>query len=121
MTIVFGLWLIALSLFMLFRPGKALEVLARMGSTARIHYSELGIRFVAGASMISAAPVSRAPEILGPIGWFVAGSSIILMLLPRAWHAGYSSWWANRIPRFVVCALAPLSIFAGVLLVHTVV
>ena len=120
LTIAFGLWLIALSLFMLFRPRKALDVLARMGSTARIHYSELGVRFVAGASVIAAAPVSRAPDILGPIGWFVAVSSLILMLLPRVWHAGYSSWWANRIPPFAVCALAPLSICAGVLLAYSV-
>jgi hypothetical protein len=116
----FGLWLIALSLFMLLRPRNALVLLAKMGSTKVIHYSELGLRFMAGVSMILAAPASHAPEYLTPIGWFVAASSVVLMLLPRSWHAAYSSWWAQRIPPFAVSALAPLSICAGALLAHSV-
>lgn len=116
----FGLWLIALSLFMLLRPRKALVLLSKMGSTVVIHYAELGLRFVAGVSMILAAPASHAPEYLTPIGWFVAASSVVLMLLPRSWHAAYSSWWAQRIPPFAVSGLAPLSICAGALLAYIV-
>lgn len=120
LTLGFGLWLVVLSLFMLLRPRRALHLLAQMGSTRVIHYGELGLRLLAGVSIILAAPGSQAPEILLPIGWFVAVSSLVLMLLPRAWHAAYSSWWASRIPPLAVSALAPLSICAGALLAFSV-
>lgn len=120
LVFLFGAWLLALSLYMFMRPRWAIGLLSRMGSTASIHFSELGIRLAAGIGMIAAAPVSRAPDLLGVIGWFIAVSSAVLMLLPRQWHSSYSTWWAVRIPTVAVKFLAPVSAMAGGLLMYSV-
>ncbi len=112
-----GVWLIGLSLFMLVRPQKSLGVLAAMGGTPLIHFGEMALRIVAGAALVLAAEGSRFPQGIALIGWFLIGSAVVLMVLPRRWHAGYSTWWAQRIPVWAVRVSAVFSIAAGAVLI----
>lgn len=115
-----GLWLIALSVFMLLAPRWALKALAAMGSTPAIHFGEMSLRLAAGAALIAAAAGSRFPEAIGLIGGFLIVSALVLMALPRRWHAAYSTWWAARIPSLAVRLIAPISIVAGGALIWAV-
>ena len=82
--------------------------------------NELGLRLAGGIVVAVAAAESRLPAILTAIGWFVVVSSIVLMMLPRPWHAAYSSWWAKRMPPLAVRLLAPFSVLAGGALIYSV-
>lgn len=115
-----GVWLIAVSLFMLLAPRRALGALAAMGSTPAIHFSEMAVRILAGGVLVLAAAGSRFPEAIAVIGWFLIASALVLMVLPRRWHAAYSTWWARRIPEAAVRLLAPISAVAGGVLAWSV-
>ena len=108
-----GVWLIGLSLFMLVRPQASLAALAAMGGTPLIHFGEMALRVVAGAALVLAAEGARFPQGIALIGWFLIASAVVLIVLPRRWHAGYSTWWAKRIPVWAVRLSAVVSIIAG--------
>jgi hypothetical protein len=112
-SLLAGLWLILVGIIMLFRPVWALRALAKFGSTPFLHFSELGLRMVVGFALVVAAPSSSLPDVLVPVGWFVAVSSVVLMMLPRAWHAAYATWWSERISVTAVRCLSPLALLAG--------
>ena len=116
-SLLAGLWLFLVGLFMLFLPARALRALAMFGSTPLLHFSELGLRMVAGLALIVAGPYSRLPEFLVPAGWFIALSSVVLMLLPRAWHAAYATWWSARFSISAVRGLGPVACLAGAALI----
>lgn len=117
-SLLAGLWLILVGLFMLFYPARALRALALFGSTPLLHFSELGLRMVAGLALILAGPFSHLPEFLVLAGWFIALSSVVLMLLPRTWHAAYAIWWSARLSVTAVRWLAPVACLAGAALIH---
>jgi hypothetical protein len=117
LSIVAGLWLIAVSLFMLVTPRRALRALAAMGGTRTVHFGEMAIRTLAGLALVLAAATSRFPSVIALIGWFLIASALILTILPRRWHAAYSTCWAQRIPVTAVRLVAPLSMVAGGLLI----
>ncbi|MFN4092362.1 MAG: hypothetical protein ACK4FG_05660 [Brevundimonas sp.] len=112
-----GVWLIGLSLFMLVRPQASLAALAAMGGTPLIHFGEMALRIVAGAALVLASEGSRFPQGIALIGWFLIASAVVLIVLPRRWHAGYSTWWAKRIPVWAVRLSAVVSIIAGGVLI----
>lgn len=120
LAVLIGVWLMGLSLFMLLAPQRALGVLAAMGSTPPIHFGEMGGRVAAGLVLMLASVVSRSPQVINLIGTFLIVSAVVLMVLPRRWHAAYSSWWARRIPVWVVRLSAVFSTVAGGVLIWTV-
>lgn len=112
-----GTALVVLSVLILLAPGRALHALSRFGSTPTIHFGELSVRAAVGLVFVIGAPATRHPSVMAVIGGFLVVSALTLMVLPRRWHARYSSWWAARLPVWTVRLLAPISLFAGVALV----
>jgi len=112
-----GVWLMAVGLFMGAAPRRALKALAAMGGSNPVHFGEMAVRTVAGVVLVVAAPVSRFPDALAVIGWFLVASAVVLTVLPRRWHSAYSRWWAARIPTAAVRLLAPLSVLGGGVLI----
>lgn len=112
-SIAAGVWPIGLGLFMLIRPRRALAALAQMGGSPTIHFSEMGVRILVGAAMMLAASAARLPLLTSIIGCFLIVSAVVLLLLPRRWHAAYSTWWSRRIPVPAVRLLAPVSCLMG--------
>ncbi|MES2835777.1 MAG: hypothetical protein V4707_13825 [Pseudomonadota bacterium] len=117
LAVLIGVWLIGLSLFMLLAPQRALGVLAAMGGTPLTHFGEMAGRIAAGFVLMLASVVSRSPQIINLIGVFLIVSAVVLMVLPRRWHAAYSTWWATRIPVWAVRLSAVVSIIAGGVLI----
>ena len=113
-----GLWLIGIGILMLVQPERCLGILRQTASTRGINNREQGLRLLAGLALILRAPVSKLPGLFELAGWFVALSSLALLLLPLRLHAGYAIFWADRLPPVIVRAIGPLSIAAGAGLVY---
>ncbi|GAA0637211.1 hypothetical protein [Brevundimonas lenta] len=120
-AVVLGLWLVGVSVFMFVSPARAVAALAKMGGSATIHFGELGLRTVGGIALILAASLSRFPEVIAAIGWFLVASALVLMVLPRRWHAAYSQYWARRIRSMTVRLAASASVIAGGALIWAVI
>lgn len=112
-----GLWLVAVGAAMALRPAYCLQVLALTASTWRVNVTEQGLRLGAGVAMVVRAPLSKLPLLFDIAGWFIIVSSLVLLVLPLRWHAGYAIWWAARLPMSAVRAVAPLSVGAGLALI----
>jgi uncharacterized protein YjeT (DUF2065 family) len=115
-----GVALAGLSVLILIAPRRALQALSRFGSTAVMHFGELSVRALIGIVFILGAPATRHPLAVAVVGGFLVFSALVLMILPRRWHAAYSSWWAARIPVWSVRVLALVSLVAGVALAWVV-
>lgn len=116
-----GVWLIGLGVFMLIQPRQALAAIGQMGGSPAIHIGEMAVRLIAGIAMAFAADASRSPGAIAAIGMFLIVSALVLLLLPRRWHAAYSTWWSHRIPIRVVRLVAPISWAMGGTLIWVVI
>jgi hypothetical protein len=116
-VLFFGLFLIGIGFLMLLKPQKAREILKKAGSTPLINYGELLLRMIPAAGLILCAKVSKFPQFFALLGWFMIGTSIFLMLLPRKYHHAYALKCADILTPARIRAIAPLSfIFGGFLL-----
>ncbi len=113
LSILAGLWLVGLGVWMLIRPHQALGVLNRMGGSTTIHVGEMSVRIIAGIALLVAAEAARHPFAISLIGGFLIVSAVVILLLPRRWHAAFSTWWSGRIPVAAVRAIGPLSWLLG--------
>ena len=120
LAVATGIWLIGLGAFMLVRPKTALAALGRMGGSAAIHIGEMAVRILVGLALVLAAAGSRYPVAITVIGGFLIASAVVLLILPRRWHAAYSTWWASRIPEGAVRLIGPLSWLMGGALIWVV-
>ncbi|NNJ89508.1 MAG: hypothetical protein HKP53_08900 [Eudoraea sp.] len=116
-VVAFGAFIIGVGILMLVYPQKAREILKKAGSTPLINYGELIVRMIPAAGLILAAPVSKYPQFFALLGWFMIGTSIFLMLLPRKYHHAYALKCADILTPTLIRAIAPASfIFGGFLL-----
>ncbi len=120
-VILWGVWLIVVSCFMLARPQTALRCLGKMASTNLINYSEITLRMIWGIALVLYADFSKFPEIFRILGLFLAATSAVLFLVPRKWHAGYASYWSNRLSAPLVRIFAPFSLTLGIFLIYAIV
>ena len=112
--ILAGLWLIAVSLFMIYKPDKALIALSKFASTNLINYTEISLRMLVGISFIVAAIEWHMSFIFNMAGWFLTVSAAVLFVVPRKWHQNYALYWAGKLTPFYVRAFAPLSLAVGI-------
>ena len=120
-VILGGVWLIAVSCFMLARPQTALRCLGKMASTNLINYAEISSRMIWGIALVLAAELSKFPEVFRILGLFLAATSAVLFLVPRKWHAGYASYCSNRLSPPLVRIFAPFSLAFGIFLIYAIV
>lgn len=118
--VAFALWLIAVGLFALAAPRRAIRAIGAFASTTLVNLAELVLRGLVGAAFILAAPLTPYPRAFAVIGWMLVVSAIILLLLPRRWHAGFATSTASRMPVALVLVCAPVSLAAGAFLLWTV-
>jgi len=116
-VICFGLFLIGVGFLMLLAPSRAREIIKKAGSTPLINYGELILRMIPAAGLILSAADSKYPQFFSLLGWFMIGTSVLLMLLPRKYHHAYALKCADILTSTRIRAIAPLSfIFGGFLL-----
>ena len=120
LAVLAGVWLMALGVFMLIRPQLALDALGQLGGSPIVHVGEMTVRILAGTSLIFAAAASRFPVVIAVIGSFLIVSAVALLLLPRRWHAAYSTWWSHHISVAAVRIIAPMSAAMGGALIWVV-
>lgn len=114
LIILSGLWLIAVSLFMIYRPLRALGALSNFASTNLINYTEISLRMLVGVAFIMAAREWQMSFLFNMFGWFLAISAAILFVVPRKWHHNYALYWSRKLTPFYVRAFAPLSLAIGI-------
>ncbi|WP_435416716.1 hypothetical protein WAB17_07385 [Parerythrobacter aurantius] len=111
-------WLAFVSLVCLFRPERARQALASMGSNWRWQLGEHIPRAIVGLAMILRAPLSKAPAVVEVGGWFLVATSILILLVPMRWHNDYAVWWSERIPLVAYRLLALPTLALAVLLAY---
>jgi len=105
---------------MAINPKLALVGLSKMASTPEINFIELFLRFIIGIAIAFYADATDYPDLLRVIGIFLSISALIIISVPRKWHANYAQWWAKRIPAWFVRTAAPISFFAGAFLIKSI-
>jgi len=116
-VIAFAVFIIGVGFLMLLDPQKARELLKKAGSTPLINYGELILRMIPAAGLILCAEVTKFPTFFSILGWFMIGTSVLLMLLPRKYHHAYALKCADILTPGRIRTIAPLSfIFGGFLL-----
>jgi hypothetical protein len=118
-----GLWLVGVAFLMVLRPRYCLHLLEKMSSSleranTRLHFTEQGLRVLAGVALILRAPVSKLPLAFEIAGWLLVGSSMLIMAAPIRWHGAYGKWWAKRLTRVVIRILFPVPAALGAGLIY---
>lgn len=120
-VIAFAVFIIGIGFLMLLNPQKARETLRKAGSTPLINYGELILRMIPATGLILCASVSKFPQFFALLGWFMIGTSIFLMLLPRKYHHAYALKSADMLSPSAIRAIAPLSFIFGGFLLYAIV
>ena len=109
----FGLFMIGVSLLILVKPQIAFMALRKFASTYFIHFTELGLRALAGLGFIRIAPFTDYGTPLKIWGVFLIITAFIIMLIPRRWHHAYAVWWAEKLKPWHIRLCAPVSLSVG--------
>lgn len=117
----FGLFLIGVGFMMLLAPVRVWNIIGRAASTPLIHFGELSLRLIPAAGLILFAKRSQFPEIFEILGWFMVGTSIILMLLPRRWHHAYAKKCAVWLPPRMIRLTSPFSMAFGGFILYAII
>lgn len=114
----FALWLAVAGVAGLTRPITARGWIARFATSQRINIAEQAWRGLAGAALITRAPLSELPLVFGVAGWTLVVSAAALLVIPLRWHAGYAVWWSENLPPPLVrlAGLGALAAAAGLVM-----
>ena len=113
-----GVFLICVGLFCLLSPRRAIGAIGYFASTDLINFAELSIRALVGIAWILAASATPFPVYFAAVGWFLTVSSVVILSVPRRWHAAYAVFWSRQMPVWVAMASAPVSILTGGALIY---
>jgi hypothetical protein len=105
---------------MLFRPEHARSILRKAGSTNLINYAEITLRMIPAAGLILSADSSKFPDIFSLVGWFMLGTSLVLYVVPRHLHHGFSLKAADILKPVYVRLISPCSFLIGAFLLYSV-
>ena len=115
-----GFWVLYVGVLMLLTPHRALTLLRKAGSTNLINYTELLLRLIWGAAMYYYAPYSTQKLFMQIFGGFVLISALILLSIPKQWHAAFSKTSAKQIRPNLVPWISPFAFALGVYLLFCI-
>lgn len=115
---LFGLFFICAGIIMLIKPKIARATVAKAGSTNFINYAELTIRMIPATAMILYADFSKCPEVFRLFGWFMLGTSIVLLFVSRNWHHQLSLKFAEKLKPLYFQIISPFSIVIGMVIIY---
>jgi hypothetical protein len=119
-VILFGLFFMAIGVWMLIRPSAARATLRKAGSTQLINYGEITLRMIPAVGLILAADISLVPTIFKAFGWFMLLTSLVLYFVPPTLHHSFSNKSADLLKTIYIQCIAPISMLIGVLLIYCV-
>jgi hypothetical protein len=82
----FCLFLIGLAVVIATKPSLAERFLRSFASSARAHYTEQGLRLLAGAAIVNFASSMWYSELFKLFGWLIVITTVGLLLFPWRWH-----------------------------------
>ena len=85
-------FLLCLAAAAVFLPKHAAHFLNGFASSARAHYSEIGLRLIVGAALIVAAPNMLFAKQFMLFGWLIVVTSLVLLCLPWRWHQRFAQY-----------------------------
>jgi len=118
--IISGLWLIVAGFIMFVKPLRAKNIISKAGSTNFINYTELGLRGIWAIAILLYAPLSKYPFFFELFGIMLGVTTVILLLIPRTWHAGFSVWSSSKLTVPLLRLSAPFAIGFAVFLIYAV-
>ena len=119
-VILFGLFIISAGFIMLLNPEKARQILQKAGSTNVINFTELGLRLIAGVALVLSADEAKFESFFRILGWFIAVSSVIIMIIPRRLHHQYSVKAAEILKPNYFRMVSPMAFLFGGFLIYAV-
>lgn len=119
-SVLFGLFFIAVGILMLLNPVKANQILRKAGSTNLINYGEILIRMIPAVALIIYADHARHALPFLVLGWFMIGTSVVLLLVPKEWHHRYSTKSADILKPVYFRLLSPVSMAIGVAVLYNI-
>lgn len=96
-----SLFLLALGLLALARPGIAKRFLLGFATSASKHYLELSLRLIAGGAMLAAAPHSAQPMGLTVFGLLLIGTTLVMAFVPWRTHRRFAETSVPQALRFL--------------------
>lgn len=121
LIILSGLWLIVSAVIMFIRPHSAKSIIAKAGSTNFINYMELSLRGIWAIAILLYAPLSKFPGFFELFGIMLGITTIILLLIPRKWHAGFAILSSSKLTAPVLRLSAPIAFAFGLFLIYAVI
>jgi hypothetical protein len=91
-VVIAAMYLIALGGTALVRPAYARRFLGAHATTRTLHFTELGLRVLAGAAFIITAPHAAFTPALLLLGWVLVASSLVLAIIPWRLHQRFAAW-----------------------------
>jgi hypothetical protein len=87
-----ALYLLALGGTALVRPESARRFLGGHATTRTLHFTELGLRILAGGAFIVTAPRAAFTPAFLLFGWVLVASSVALAIVPWRLHQRFAAW-----------------------------
>ncbi len=109
------LYLLSLGVGAIVSPDRTKRFLGTFASSPRVHFAELMLRMLAGASLVLRAPMMQLSEMISAFGWILIGTTIVLAFVPWQLHHRFAEWSVPRATRRMPL-LGIASIAVGVLL-----
>jgi uncharacterized membrane protein YfcA len=119
-VLIFGVFIIAVGLLMLFAPKKARQTLRKAGSTNLINYAEITIRMIPAAGLILYSDLSRYPDFFKILGWVMIITSVVLYFVPRQLHHNYSLYCAELLKPLYFQLISPVAVLFGLFIIYSV-
>lgn len=85
-----GLGMIAMAGAAIFSPGRLRRFLGGFARSAHVHFLELAVRLVVGASFIVFSPHLHLAGIFRLFGWIIVLTSIVMLFIPWRWHQRFA-------------------------------
>ncbi len=120
LLILYGIWLIAISILILINPKLVVHYFKKAGSTNIINYTEITLRLLWGILLFLFAQLSKFPEFFNIFGLILIVTSIILFTIPRKFHARYAIWSVTLIEPYIRL-FAPFSFGLGIYQIYSVI
>lgn len=96
-----GVYLVVLGASCFVRPNSAARFLLGFASSAFVHYVELAIRVLVGASLVHKAPALPFPPIFSVFGWVLIVTSVAMFVVPWRWHRQFAQRAVPQALRYI--------------------
>lgn len=87
-----GAYMVVLGVGALAQPDKTRRFLDGFASTARIHFTEMSLRLLAGIALVVRAPNMQFEAVFRVFGWVLVGTTLVLLFVPWRLHRRFASW-----------------------------